>query len=86
MFGTSFEGETSSPGSLDALILNIGERTDRVEVLMPPSSLSGEEILVNLQRRYRARNFNQTCLRIIGCETSGVEVLRDLNLQRRSDV
>lgn len=41
MFGTSFEGETSSLGSLDALILNIGEGTDRVEVLMPLSSLSG---------------------------------------------
>lgn len=62
MFEPSIEGETFSSGSLDVIISNIGGIVNCVKVPMPPSTLSKEEIQVNLQRRNRARDFIQTRL------------------------
>lgn len=41
---TSLDGETSSYGLLDALISNVGRRTNYIEVPMPPHALSEKDI------------------------------------------
>lgn len=74
---TSLVEATSSYGSLNTLISNVGVRITHVEVLMP---------LPILQRLDLTRYFIQTHVHIIGCEPSDAEVLEYLDLRRWPNV
>lgn len=75
MSKTSLEGDVSSYVLLDALISNVGGRTDHVDVLIPLLVMLEEEILDNFQRRDLAKYCVRSILQIIDHESSDVEVL-----------
>lgn len=85
VYDDSLEEETSSLGSLDTLISNVGKRIHWDEVFMPPHVLSKEEVRSNLQRWKHTRGFIQLRMRKNGCETR-IEVLEHLNIRSQSDV
>lgn len=55
--GNSLEEETSSFGSLDAFISNVGGGINQTEVHMPLRVLIEGEIQDNLQRRERVKDY-----------------------------
>lgn len=56
------EEETYSFGSLDALISNVWGIINHVDAPIPPRILSKEEVITNLRRRERPKDFLQVRL------------------------
>lgn len=81
MSGNFLEEGTSSSGSLENLLSNVGREVTHAKVPLPPRVLSGEEIHANHQRREHAKNYILLRLKINNCETSNAEVKSHLDLR-----
>lgn len=72
--------ETSSSGSLDELISNVGKGINRVEVLMPHHTLFEKKVQANRQMRERVNYYIQHRLRTDNFKPNDVEVKAHLDL------